>query len=87
MYLLGGRGKINTLNGHPAVQLSSAQPSALHTQHGAAFTGRSKTNASEPEYKDNHAVLSLDKAAHKLFSHPWLFSHAPLACAFKRIVP
>lgn len=44
MWLLGGRGKINTLNRHPVVYLFSAQPHAVHTQLWAAFTGHSKTN-------------------------------------------
>lgn len=44
MWLLGGRGKINTLNRHPVVYLFSAQPHVVHTQLWAAFTGHSKTN-------------------------------------------
>lgn len=44
MYLLGGRGKINTLNGHPAVQLSSAQSQStyIHT-----YTTRCRVHRSQ----------------------------------------
>lgn len=56
MWLLGGCGKINTLNRHPVVCLFSAQLHAVHTQLWAAFTGHSKTNLCKSKYVDDWAT-------------------------------
>lgn len=57
MWLLGGCGKINTLNRHLVVYLFSAQPQAVHTQVWAAFTERR-----------HRAIFSVNPTGHGLSS-------------------